>query len=396
MAGPKIIISFTTYPARIHTIGRVVNCMLRQTMIPDKIILYLAESQFPDRKLPVGINIYENHGFEIRWCKEDLGPHKKYFYAMQEFPEDIVITVDDDFYYANTLVSELVYWHKKFPHAVIARRTRIMTCMEDGTLAPYQEWSLNCASYAYTPRMDLCAGGGGGVLYPPHVLGTETFSSNYFMSECRHADDIWLKFMEVLYGIPVIVTRENFDDTPMAEYSNDGLFQHFNGGDGNNRQIQNVLRKYNEYYGTDDTLLGRIFAKGKVLAPSIIFNKELTEKKKILLKNLEKSRYIVIYGAGTVGKRVYKFLEESGLCHKLLAFVVSDINGNPDEIEGYPVKNYREYSCVPDINYVIGLSYDKQDEVAIGLAKVNVVEERIIRLDKMTNIVLARFMDKEK
>ncbi len=84
------------------------------------------------------------------------------------------------------------------------------------------------------------------------------------------------------------------------------------------------------------------------------------------------------------------------MCHKLLAFVVSDINGNPDEIEGYPVKNYREYSCVPDINYVIGLSYDKQDEVAIGLTKVNVAEERIIRLDKMTNIVLARFMDKEK
>ena len=40
----------------------------------------------------------QKRGLTIRFC-EDLKAHKKYYYAFKEYPDDIVITVDDDVIY---------------------------------------------------------------------------------------------------------------------------------------------------------------------------------------------------------------------------------------------------------------------------------------------------------
>src|SRR5690606_39648084 len=41
----KIIVSFTTFPKRIDSIWKVIECMLRQTVRPDKVMLYLSRSE---------------------------------------------------------------------------------------------------------------------------------------------------------------------------------------------------------------------------------------------------------------------------------------------------------------------------------------------------------------
>ena len=91
----KIIASLTSYPARINVVPYVIASLLNQTVKPDKIILWLAETQFPDKKLPPLFDEVRACGVEVRFCPEDLGPHKKYFYAMQEYPDHIIITFDD-------------------------------------------------------------------------------------------------------------------------------------------------------------------------------------------------------------------------------------------------------------------------------------------------------------
>src|SRR5690606_41001035 len=47
----KIIVSLTTFPARIKRVWLVVECLMRQSIKPDIIILYLAESQFPNKEV---------------------------------------------------------------------------------------------------------------------------------------------------------------------------------------------------------------------------------------------------------------------------------------------------------------------------------------------------------
>ena len=44
----KIIVSLTTYPKRIGTIWLTIETLMRQRVKPDEIILWLAQSQFPN------------------------------------------------------------------------------------------------------------------------------------------------------------------------------------------------------------------------------------------------------------------------------------------------------------------------------------------------------------
>ena len=93
-----IIISLTTYPARVGTVWITITSLLNQTKQPQRVILWLAEEQFQDKKIPKRLMQLQKRGLEILYC-EDLKPHKKYFYTMQEYPECFVVTADDDIFY---------------------------------------------------------------------------------------------------------------------------------------------------------------------------------------------------------------------------------------------------------------------------------------------------------
>lgn len=94
----QIIVSMTSFPPRMATITGCIESLRNQSRQPDRILLWLSEDQFPQfaAELPGELRNLIDRQFEIRWVDGDLAPHKKYFYAMQEFPEAVVITVDDD------------------------------------------------------------------------------------------------------------------------------------------------------------------------------------------------------------------------------------------------------------------------------------------------------------
>ena len=65
--GKRIIVSITSFPARIPTLWKVIECIIRQTVKPDKIVLYLTESQVGDiEKLPSSLLKLRKRGLEIR------------------------------------------------------------------------------------------------------------------------------------------------------------------------------------------------------------------------------------------------------------------------------------------------------------------------------------------
>ncbi|MFS3010283.1 hypothetical protein AAH021_23745 [Bacteroides thetaiotaomicron] len=109
----KVICSLTSFPARIENIWVSIETVMRQTYKPDAIILWLAESQFPDHKLPETLVRLQDKGLTIRFVDEDLRSHKKYYYVLQEFKDSNVILLDDDLYYPDGLVENLVMMSKK-------------------------------------------------------------------------------------------------------------------------------------------------------------------------------------------------------------------------------------------------------------------------------------------
>ncbi|HEM3710562.1 TPA: glycosyltransferase family 2 protein [Streptococcus suis] len=200
----KIIASLTSYPARIDILSVTIKSILLQSMKADKVILWLG-SDSQNVELPESIVKLKKYGLEIRFVEDNIMPHKKYFYAMQEFPSDIIITFDDDVIYSPFTISSLVKTHRAFPKCVCARRAHRII-LEDGDMIPYSKWEFNCTSVT-KPSHLLFATGVGGVLYPPKSLYKDALDISRVKNECLRADDVWLKIMETLAYTKVVWTK---------------------------------------------------------------------------------------------------------------------------------------------------------------------------------------------
>lgn len=207
----RLIVSLTSFPARIHCVAAALESIYAQTRQADLVVLYLAEQQFPEReaKLPEELLALVADGkLEIRWCPDDLRPHKKYYYAMQEFPEELIVTIDDDLQYDKTMLESLYRSYLLYPDAISTVRAHLIICSETGNVLSYKYWAKEVDGCLYKPSLYLLATGGAGVLYPPHLMPQALFDKEAIMSVCPAADDLWLKTMELMNGVPVVVACE--------------------------------------------------------------------------------------------------------------------------------------------------------------------------------------------
>ena len=378
----KIIVSMTSYPERIAYVEKVLDSIINQTIKPDKIILYLSLAQFSNQKILPDYSKYEQYGFEISWHDEDIGPHKKYYYVMQEHPDSIIITVDDDILYNNTMVEELLNYHNQYPKAVIARRAHLITCTTDEKIAPYSKWKIEYDGYIGTPRMDLLATGCAGVLYPPYIFDKEIFNKKVFLEYCKFADDMWLKVMEIYSNIPTVLAISSFEDNLIPGISDSGLHVTNNAQGGNDIQLNNIIKYYDDKMREKEFIKKRIFSDGDMMI--VKNNHELLHE---LLEDILNRENILIYGAGKVGKELYYYLKGQGYGEYVKAFIVEDKNHNVSAIDNIPVEEYTEYinssECI-----VIGLWYTKQEDIFNTLCSKGVTPYRIRKLSKMENIAL--------
>ena len=106
-----LIVSFTSWKKRIQYCKHVVDLMMKQTTLPDKIILNLSEEEFPNKynDLPKELIQEEEHNtlFEIYWVKENTNVWKKIIPTMNRFPQALVFSIDDDIEYPNNYISEM-------------------------------------------------------------------------------------------------------------------------------------------------------------------------------------------------------------------------------------------------------------------------------------------------
>lgn len=204
----NVIVSLTSYPERLGTIDKVIRSLLRQTIQPKKIILWLGTDTKDDQIPKKLVKLEKKSGglFQIRKNVENIKPHKKYFFAMQENPEAAIITVDDDLFYDSSLVKDLIDSYKKYPECVHARRVNLMKKTADGKIGKYATWDWEYKTIT-KPDFALLPTGCGGILYPPKILPPETFQMESIKEYCLNTDDIWLKFMELKAGVKVVFTN---------------------------------------------------------------------------------------------------------------------------------------------------------------------------------------------
>ncbi len=240
----RIVISLTSFPERIPTIHYCISSLLTQTYKPDRIILWLANEQFPEQEasLPEKLLRLKEYGLEIKFC-DDIRSHKKYYYAMQEEKNACIVIFDDDIPYPENALELLIGLHKKYPEAICCNRAHLMK-IENGVISDYSEWEFN---YSGSKEIDmlLCPTGVGGVLYPPESLDENVFCKEDILKLCLYADDLWLKVMGLRNGYPTALTRHFPGRLFVLPKSQKKALNKGNvAGNQNDTQLKAILEKY--------------------------------------------------------------------------------------------------------------------------------------------------------
>lgn len=237
-----IYVSLTSYPARINEAYFTICSILAQKEPVNKIILTLTQEEFPDgeSQLPRNILALKKQGLEILWAEKNLKPHNKYFYAMQKYPHAAIITIDDDILYPRKTTTKLIKSYKNFPKAISALCTDKFV-LKNGKTLPYSQ-SIACYDTSiHTPRFDLSAEGFAGVLYPPSILPKQAFDISAIQECSPLADDIWLKYMELLGNVPVVCASKYKDPIVVTRVQESALYKINKGNNQNDIQQQKIV-----------------------------------------------------------------------------------------------------------------------------------------------------------
>ena len=195
----------TSFPAAIPFAEDAVRSLLNGSVLPDKLILYVTLSQFAEGEMPEGLLALakENPVFEISNYDRDIRSYRKLIPALADFPEAIIVTVDDDVYYHRNMLKDLLDLHAQIPDAILAHRAkRIKYGM------PYKKWSkyrwYHFLFKRIYRRFDNIQTGVGGVLYPPHSLRADMMDVELFTKLAPSTDDIWFWAAGAANGFPVV------------------------------------------------------------------------------------------------------------------------------------------------------------------------------------------------
>ena len=208
-SSPQLIISLTTYADRIESVKYALYSLFNQSLKADKVILWLSEEDFPNKELdlPKSLLSLQKNGLTIKWC-DNLLAYKKLIPALQEYPNDIIVTADDDLYYPKDWLEKMYENHLENPNSVIVHRARYIEFTDNNEIKPYL--AMKIVENNRKPAYRNLFTGGAGALYPPKSLHEDISKQDIYNTLCPTGDDLWFWAMTVLNETKIKVVPDGF------------------------------------------------------------------------------------------------------------------------------------------------------------------------------------------
>ncbi|RGR83289.1 hypothetical protein DWY22_10365 [Heyndrickxia coagulans] len=239
----RTIVSLTTIPSRINVVWLSIATIMDQKVKPDKVILWLDKENFSQKGLPENLLDLERLGLEIKFC-DNLRSHKKYYYTLKSYPDDVIITTDDDVLYPKTFIKDLLDVHMNYPNDVICYRAHEILLDENGKVKPYNKWNHGSPGYSRSSFF-LLPTGVSGVLYPPNSLHEEVLNKKNILKLAPYCDDIWLKIMEIKNNTRARKVKKYSKHFPVIIKTQKRSLTQINVGRNNNDiELSNLLSYY--------------------------------------------------------------------------------------------------------------------------------------------------------
>ncbi len=233
----KIVVSMTSHDERLQTVYLALKSIMIQTMKADEIVLYLANGS-GDGEVKYE-NMLKEAGVKIIRGKEDIKCHKKYYYAMQEYRDSVIITADDDNIYDDNFISDLYDAHLANRDSIICKiGDRIG--YENGNVLPYILW--NDSTPSVDPEYQICLKSAAGVLYPVGDYREFFLKIDLFTKLCEYNDDLWITACAQEMGVSIFNIGANYS-LPIRGTELNALWSD-NGTAKRNDYYVNELRSY--------------------------------------------------------------------------------------------------------------------------------------------------------
>ena len=245
--GKELIISITSYPARIKTSVETIKSVLNQSLPNNtKVILYLSKEEFQDdRTLPCELRaMLSDKRFLIKYVEGNIRSYKKLIPALQDYPENPILTIDDDIVYPENFVRNLYEAYLVEPDQIHCNRARQVRFLKNGLFDHYSNWRLRIQQKPLTASFDSLFTGVGGVLYPPHSLYELVDDKKMFLKLCPNSDDIWFWCMAVLNGTKIHRIDQFISDFKQIDGTQETSLWRSNENGGNDKALSNLIEEF--------------------------------------------------------------------------------------------------------------------------------------------------------
>ena len=206
----KLIVSLTTYPQRIVDIDVVIFSLINQSIKPDKIILWLAYEEFPnlERDIPNHVLNLKKLGLEIEFC-HNIYSYNKLIHALEKYPNDLIVTADDDIYYPYNWLEKLYKSYLENPNVIHCHRAHRIIFDDKNNILPYKQWLQEFKPQNSNPSYLNFSTGVAGTIYQHKLLHNDIFNEELFLELCPKADDIWVWIMALLKNTKINIIDSN-------------------------------------------------------------------------------------------------------------------------------------------------------------------------------------------
>lgn len=237
--GPDVVISLTTIPYRLPKLHLVIRSLLQQTATFKKIVLWVNEDL--QHKIPSSLGRLQSDRFEIRFSV-GKSSHRKLVETLKVYPDEYIVTCDDDLMYPRNWLERLLIEHNRQPKAIVAHMCRVFR-FDDNSLMPYKKWHSERLGESSERTLAV---GWGGILYPPSSLHEDVLDEALYMTLAPKADDLWFKAMAYKKGTAVFKSSQpNPEPIPIMLTQKFSLKKENINEDANRKQWLRIA----EYYG---------------------------------------------------------------------------------------------------------------------------------------------------
>lgn len=234
----QVIVSLTTSPIRIAKIKPVIDSIMQQTLVPDRIVVNLPHvfKRYNSTFDEIPIFLTNNPKITINRC-EDIGSLTKVLPTLElaSSMDDIIISIDDDIDYPNDIVEHLLTASQLFPDCVISASA--VHNYKDNFHALLEGWCGTLYKKKFLTNFDQTEI----KEYPRECfLGDDLILSNYLAKQKIHI--VGLELSQIFWDEKRLLPYWDGEDALYNSHENDNFYGH------DYRACINYLKSKNDYH----------------------------------------------------------------------------------------------------------------------------------------------------